>query len=70
MINKSVLDLMEMSLKRADETLAAAAASPVVRHLRLAGVELLRAARCGLEGAIDVLEPRRQDKETPAETEQ
>jgi len=70
MTNKSIFDLMETSLKRADEALRTASASPAARHLRLAGVELLRAARYGLDGAIDALEPKRHPKEDSAETKQ
>jgi hypothetical protein len=70
MINKSVLDLAEASIKRAEEALQEAAASPAVRHLRLAGVELLRAARCGVDVAIDVLEPKRHPKEPAGEEKQ
>ena len=70
MINKSLLDLLESSMKAADAKFQEAAASPAARHLRLAGVELLRAARCGLDGAIDVMEPKHHQREKTPETKE
>ncbi len=51
-------DPVDVFVKRADEVLCEVAKAPSVRHLRLAGVELLRALRCGIDGAIDVLDPK------------
>ena len=70
MINKSLLDLFETSMKRADGVLQEAAASPAMRHLRLASVELLRAARCGVDAAIDLVEPKRHPQPPPPSEEQ
>lgn len=50
-------DRLDAFVRRADELLREMSKSPAVRHLRLAGTELLRAARCGLDEAIKAVEP-------------
>jgi len=70
-MNQDARDPVDVFVRRADEVLREVAKAPSVRHLRLAGVELLRAVRCGLDGAIDALDPRhdkREGAEQPDET--
>lgn len=50
-------DRIDAFVRRADELLREMSKSPAVLHLRLAGTELLRAARCGLDEAIKAVEP-------------
>lgn len=51
-------DPISAFVERVDEALREMDKSPAVKHLRQAGVELLRAVRCGLDEAIDRLDPK------------
>jgi len=64
-----VRDPVDVFVRRADEVLREWSQAPATRHLRLAGVELLRAVRCGLDEAISALDPKhdRRDASPPAE---
>jgi hypothetical protein len=69
-MNQDTRDPVDAFVRRADEVLSAAAKAPSVKHLRLAGVELLRAVRCGLDEAIEALDPKHDKHEgsTPPQT--
>ncbi len=68
-MNPNPHDPVDTFVKRADEFLCELAKAPSVRHLRLAGAELLRAVRCGLDEAIDHLEPKHAKPECHAKSD-
>ena len=69
-MNQDARDPVDVFVRRADEVLCEVAKAPSMRHLRLAGVELLRAVRCGLDGAIDALDPKPDKREVPAKPDE
>jgi hypothetical protein len=69
-MNQDARDPVDVFVRRVDEMLREVAQAPSARHLRLAGVELLRAVRCGLDGAIHALDPSPNEPEGPAKPDQ
>jgi hypothetical protein len=53
-------DSFDRFIHHADNVLHEMGKSESVRHLRRSGAELLKAVRCGLDGAIQALEPKHE----------
>lgn len=62
-------DPVDVFVRRADDVLREWSQAPATRHLRLAGVEFLRAMRCGLDDAITALDPKHDKREAPRPTD-
>lgn len=57
MVNRSLMDMLDVTCTQAARLANRVGSLESTRHLRNSGVELLRAVRCSLDDVIELLEP-------------